>query len=192
MITYMIRHGKTLANEKSLYSGFTDLSLTVKGKLQLLKLKNEINYPKGDIYITSGLKRTNETLEILYGRKPDIEMEEFKEINFGDFEMRSHLELLEDQNYKAWIEDFPNKPCPNGECMSDVVKRIKIGIKKLENLKINNIILISHGGIIGSIIKEYSEERLYKQMPLFQLSPDNGRGYTALFDNEKIIDFSNI
>ena len=43
MIIYLIRHGKTRANEKHLYCGSTDLSLSDAGKEELRHWHYEIN-----------------------------------------------------------------------------------------------------------------------------------------------------
>ena len=40
---YLLRHGKTLANEKKLYCGFTDLLLSEKGIEELALLKEKIS-----------------------------------------------------------------------------------------------------------------------------------------------------
>lgn len=188
MIIHMIRHGKTIANEKKLYSGFTDLPLSREGQLHLVNLKGKLNYPQGDIYITSGLKRTTETLNILYGKKPDIEIEEFKEINFGDYEMHGYLELLGNEGFRSWIKNFPNEPCPNGECILDLKNRVKIGIKKLEDLNIDTVVMISHGGVIAAIMEEFCDDKKF----FYLWTPKNGRGYSILFEDSKIIEYKDI
>ncbi len=146
---FLFRHGKTEANEKHLYCGKSDLPLSQKGEAELrakVRAANSLNalpasrgifvYP--DIshckIFTSGLKRTSQSLGILY---PEIEsslkraqspaensantsknesfspiwdgtafIEEpsFQEIDFGDFEMKSYEELKNDERYKAWVE----------------------------------------------------------------------------------------
>ena len=60
---YLIRHGRTEANEKWLYCGATDLTLSESGKKDLEKVHCEI--PGNPLFMTSGMKRTEETLKIL-------------------------------------------------------------------------------------------------------------------------------
>ena len=67
MRIYLIRHGKTQANERHLYCGSTDLSLSDAGKAELQQLHYDI---KNVRFLTSGMKRTNETLRILFGDVP--------------------------------------------------------------------------------------------------------------------------
>ena len=67
MSIYLIRHGKTEANEKRLYCGRTDLSLSAAGREELLSVRYDITPER---FVTSGMKRTDETLQILFGNVP--------------------------------------------------------------------------------------------------------------------------
>ncbi len=184
MTLHLIRHGITEANEKKLYLGHTDLSLSKKGRLELIRLKDEIKYPLGEIYVTSGLKRADETLMILYDKKPDLKIKEFMELNFGDFEMKSYDDLKLDKDYIKWVDNFPKEPCPNGENREDFLKRIQYGIGKLKELKLNEIVVICHGGVIASIMEQYLNKKNF-----YDFLPSHGHGYTICFENEEILDY---
>ena len=67
MTIYLIRHGKTEANEKHLYCGSTDLPLSEAGRAELQNLHYDI---KNVRFLTSGMKRANESLQILFGDVP--------------------------------------------------------------------------------------------------------------------------
>jgi alpha-ribazole phosphatase len=68
MHIHLIRHGKTTANEQKLYCGATNIPLSDNGITELLELKEQGVYPKDvAIYFTSGLLRTGQTLDLLYG-----------------------------------------------------------------------------------------------------------------------------
>ena len=62
--------------------------------------------------ITSGLKRCEETLEIIYGDVPHVKDSAFREMHFGSFEMRSYEEMKNDPEYISWIsgDNEPNLP----------------------------------------------------------------------------------
>ena len=62
MTIYLIRHGKTEANEKHLYCGSTDLPLSEAGREELQSVHYDI---KNVRFLTSGMKRTEETLKTL-------------------------------------------------------------------------------------------------------------------------------
>ena len=97
MTVYLIRHGKTEANEKHLYCGSTDLPLSEGGRKELSQLHYEI---KNARFLTSGMKRTNETLKILFGDVPYEEDPRFREVDFGVFEMHSYEELKDNSAYQ--------------------------------------------------------------------------------------------
>ena len=100
MTVYLIRHGKTEANEKWLYCGSTDLSLSEKGRAELTQLHYDL--PKVR-FLTSGMKRTNETLKILFGDVPYKEDRRFREVDFGIFEMHSYQELKDSNSLTYWF-----------------------------------------------------------------------------------------
>lgn len=208
---YLIRHGKTICNEQKLYCGFSDIHLSEVGKRELLELKalsdlnnqNEKNlsklekldigninfkYPKCEKYYTSGAKRANETLEILY---PEVEYEcikEFFEYNFGDFEMKSYEMLKENELYINWIMDIEGKVSGfNGESKAEYRDRISNAFNNfinkciLENLK--SVLLVSHGGTIGTILELfYSNEKSF-----YEWQPSCGLGYklVVLWDEKE-------
>ena len=80
MTIYMIRHGKTEANEKHLYCGSTDLPLSEAGREELQGVHYDI---KNVRYLISGMKRTEETLKILFGDVPYEVDPRFREVDFG-------------------------------------------------------------------------------------------------------------
>lgn len=184
---YLIRHGKTEANEKRLYCGVTDISLTKEGREELIKLKK--TYSNIDGYYTTGLKRTNETMSILFDTCNYLVEEGFREYNFGDFEMKCYEELKNSKDYINWIEDTEgNYIIKNGESKKQYRERTKLTFKSFINKLIKenkkNVILVCHGGTIGTILEEfYSNEK-----DLFKWQPSCGRGYVLniLVDNENI------
>ncbi|MBR2716419.1 MAG: histidine phosphatase family protein, partial [Oscillospiraceae bacterium] len=103
-VIYLIRHGRTEANEKHLYCGSTDLPLSEAGRSELEGLRAAYTVPPGCRFVTSGMRRTAETLEILFGAVPCDEEPDLREVDFGAFEMRSYEELRSDPAYQVWLE----------------------------------------------------------------------------------------
>lgn len=175
---FLIRHGKTIANEKRLYCGKTDLKLSDNGIQELMNLKTNINYPNCDLYFTSGAKRANETFKILYKNREYSELKGFFEYDFGDFEMKSYEDLKEDKSYINWIMDETGDiSCPNGESKNKYKKRIKDEfvrfVNNLRNKEIKSVLVVSHGGTIGAILEEFydNSKNFYSWQPSF------GEGY---------------
>ncbi len=187
MNLHLIRHGMTEANEKRLFCGFTDLSLSHKGVLQLMDLKKHIAYPSGQLFVTSGLKRTVETLRLIYDEVDFVQLEDFMEINFGTFEMKSHEELANTEAYNKWLENPEKASCPEGEGGSDFRKRIYAGCAKLKALAldkgVSDLVLICHGGVIVELMEKFFP----RQKSFLEWQPSFGRGYSIsnLFQEEE-------
>ena len=97
-ILYFIRHGKTEFNEKRLYCGSSDISLSSLGIKELKEKIKNTRYKKAKLNFTSGMKRANETFELIYGQDKFSILEGFKEFDFGDFEGKSYYDLKENKD----------------------------------------------------------------------------------------------
>ena len=180
MTIYLIRHGKTEANEKHLYCGSTDLSLSVAGREELQNIRYDI---KNVRFITSGMKRTNETLQMLFGDVPYEIEPRFREVNFGIFEMHSYDQLKDTEEYQAWLagDNEINVP-PKGESGEQMKARV---LEALSEIK-DDTCVITHGGVIASIM-EYLFPNEGKNR--YQWQPKPGRGYAieiGMLDKHKI------
>lgn len=193
----LIRHGKTEANEKHLYCGKSNIPLSEKGIKELNDIKNLIKYPEYNKFFSSGAKRANETLEILYPKKVYYEINEFWEYDFGDFEMKSYDMLKENKEYINWITDKDGQvSCPNGESKIQYRERIKEAfnkfIEKCYKEGIGTAILVCHGGTIGTILEIFYD----CSKSFYEHQPACGRGYTLTLEKKhkgfEIINIDNI
>ena len=168
MTIYLIRHGKTEANEKRLYCGSTDLPLSDAGKEALRLLHYDI---KNVRFISSGMKRTNETLHILFGDVPYEVDPRFREVDFGIFEMHSYEELKDTPDYQAWLtrDNEANIP-PRGESGQQMKARVLEAFSALRE----DTCIITHGGCIAAIM-----EHLFpgEGKNRYEWQPKNGCGY---------------
>ena len=146
---YLIRHGKTPANEAHLYCGSTNIGLS---ELGMEELKSRHYAFTADRYITSGMKRTEQTLRILFGEVPFTREPEFREVDFGIFEMKSYAELKDDPDYQTWLtgDNEANTP-PEGESGRAMTARVLRAYKKVEALP-GDTVIVTHGGVIAAIL----------------------------------------
>ena len=150
----LIRHGKTLANERRLYCGSTDIALSEQGRRELEMIRSSARIPdiSGMRVLTSGMRRCEETLQLLFG---DIAHEiepGFREMDFGIFEMHSYEELKHDAAYLKWIDgDNESNPVPEGESGVRLRERVLCGLERLKNDG-QDTLLITHGGVIAVIM----------------------------------------
>ena len=159
---YLIRHGQTEANIKHIYCGSTDLPLSATGVDELRERRNVAGIAAlrarvtesltGDAadrnvtFITSGMKRTEQTLELLFGDESagvelgaDFSSVEhsvdlrFREIDFGIFEMRSYYDLKDTPEYQEWISgDNDANVCPGGESGRQMEARVMEAFDELQ------------------------------------------------------------
>lgn len=200
---YLLRHGKTICNEKKLYCGTSDINLSENGKNELLEFKilsdfnieneekldkenkvtSSFKYPKCQKNYTSGAKRANETFEILYPENEYEIIKGFWEYNFGDFEMKSYDILKENKSYINWIMDIEGNVSDfNGESKVEYKNRISKTFKIFLNSclieKIKSALVVSHGGTIGTILELfYSNEKSF-----YEWQPKCGLGYKLVVE----------
>lgn len=171
MTIYLIRHGKTEANEKHLYCGSTDLPLSAGGAEELQKMHYDIKTAR---FLTSGMKRTEQTLEILFGTVDHAVEPELREVDFGSFEMHSYEELKNDPAYQAWIsgDNEANTP-PGGESGNQMRQRVRKAFAAIQQSG-QDTVIVTHGGVIAAIMADlFPEENKHR----YQWQPKNGYGY---------------
>ena len=177
----LLRHGRTEANDKWLYCGSTDLPLSEGGREALLTPRNKGGYPsaEGMRIFTSGMRRADETLRLLYGDLERTAVPELRELDFGAFEMHSYEQLKDDPVYRAWCDgDNDANLTPGGESGALMRRRVLEGFEHLlrEN---DSFLLVSHGGPIAAVMA-----RLFpgEGKNRFQWQPENGKGYLIEMD----------
>ena len=172
----LIRHGLTDAGLKRLYYGSTDVPLLAES-FELLRSRSAL-YPRAERYFTSGMRRAEESFRAIYGDIPHGILPGMREIDFGDFEMRSYSDLKNDPAYLEWITgDNEANICPNGEsgvmvmerAMRELLPVIKDG---------RSAVIVTHGGVIGGVMARFFP----RSNGRYEFTPEPGGGYTVEFD----------
>ena len=191
-----IRHGITEGILKKWFYGWADLKVEPEGYEELEKYKAEGIYP--DLppcarFFTSGLIRTNETLQAIYGDVPFTELSDMREISFGEWECRSYKELSGENGWDEWMNDNEGKfSFPGGESMNEFIERINRGIETLlESHRLTEkrclpegedavTVMICHGGAISAtMLKWFGEDR----SEFWNWLPTTGLGYKVYFED---------
>jgi len=178
MTIYLIRHGKTEANEKHIYCGSTDLPLSAAGRAELRQLHYDI---KNVHFLTSGMKRTNETLRILFGDVPFEVDSRFREVDFGIFEMHSYGQLKDTPEYQVWLtgDNESNVP-PEGESGMQMKARVLQAYSEIRE----DTCIITHGGVIAAVMEQlFPEEKKNR----YEWQPRPGCGYVIQQDGFKAL-----
>ncbi|HHW47232.1 MAG TPA: histidine phosphatase family protein [Clostridiaceae bacterium] len=186
MQIHIIRHGRTCANEKGIYCGSTDIPLSESGAREILDYVKKGLYPEAELFITSGMKRTDETLRLIYGDVDFVVIDDLREYNFGDFEMHSYYELANRHDYQKWILDEEGGVrCPCGESKNEFYKRVYRGfaeiIKEAEKRKAGSAAVVCHGGVIAAVMDRiFPDEKNF-----YEWQPKYGLGYTLQYSDGK-------
>ena len=176
---HLIRHGLTTGNLEGKYIGSTDLSLCTQGITQLQNLKDTFTYPHVTAVFTSPLSRAKETADILFPNTKVYEIDDLRELSFGEFEGKSAEELMLLPNYARWIDQndaFLPEGSEDGTEFS--IRTHNVIIKVFEFMMksdIQNAACISHGGVIMSMLSS----RAVPERPASMWACDPGCGYTV-------------
>ena len=168
MNVWLIRHGRTEWNDTGRYQGQTDLPLSNEGAADLARADF---FPK-TVYVTP-LKRTQETARILFPDARQIVIDDLREMDFGVFEGRTYIEMENDDDYRAWVEDNCRGRCPGGESREEFAARVCAAFKKLMDESEDDVVIVAHGGTQMSVMERFA----VPHEPYFSRNAKNGTGY---------------
>ena len=175
----LIRHGTTTANERKLYCGSSDLPLSVVGVEQLKNTRYPM--PEESRFITSGMRRCDETLTLLFGNVEREVIPGFREIDFGAFELKSYEELKDDPAYQAWISgDNERNVPPDGESGEQMTRSALSSFGEVLSDG-RDAVIVTHGGVIAVIMAALFPGEGRSR---YEWQPAPGHGYVLELDNE--------
>ena len=193
---YLIRHGRTDGNRNHWYYGATDLPLTEEGTAEIRAYAEQGIYPDipDDAQIfTTGLIRTDQTLEAIYGKREHTAIPKLQEINFGKAECMTYDELKVFDNFDKWAWDTTgDERIADAETANEFHVRIHEGLKELlgkHRLKEWShrhggqdaiSVVVCHGGVIACIM-----EKLFPAVcgSMWDWLPEPGFGYAVDFQD---------
>ena len=154
MKLYLVRHGQTDMNKEKLYYGWTDCPINDVGRKQAETLHQYFKNVNCHKVITSDLKRSVETAEIITkGQNVVLEKRQaFRELNFGLWEGKHYKEYPE--AFEQWGKDWKSFCMPEGEAFFTFYERIR---KELENViqqtpEDNTVLLVTHNGVMSAML----------------------------------------
>lgn len=188
----LLRHSLTEGNERRLYYGWTDLPLSPAGRKLARALATSRPLPGCDVYITSGMRRANETLMLLAGREPDAVLPGLREMNFGAFEMRGHWALESDADYQRWLAGrmgAGDVACPGGESPAQFAARAVRGGEALIAMPWDSALAVVHGGCIAKLMAHWfpGEDKGF-----YDWQSEPCRGWRVTFDGHVPVGFEPI
>lgn len=145
---FLVRHGQTVHNAAGLTQGWNDSDLSEQGRDQVKRLAERLVAHEPTALYSSTLGRARATAEAIANETglEIIELEDLREMCYGDWEGRSFLDIRKDDeaNYRAWMADETNA-CPGGESHADVRRRLE---RAFEAINSERPVVVSHGTAI--------------------------------------------
>lgn len=181
---HLIRHGLTQGNMDGIYmGGGLDQPLCGAGRRQLEDLRDRFAYPRVGLLYSSPMLRAVQSAEILY---PDVleryVLEDLRECRFGVFENRRVEELMENEDFRKWLDpksDFVPEGGESGREFASRSARALLGmLEHMAKAGIHEAACVTHGGVIMSMLGQLALPR----RPGSQWMADNGTGYTVQAD----------
>lgn len=179
---YLVRHGETYMNLYTKMQGWSDTPLTQRGIKGAKELGKELSKIPFDVAITSDLKRAHDTCNIIV--KENINSKKLKVIPTPYFreQFYGYLEGLDSEmawrmagsphGYQHSKDMFTNEkidtirnwckdadPFKQAEDANEYWERLNKGFKLISELKnVKNILLVTHGFTIRSIVNKFAPE----------------------------------
>jgi valyl-tRNA synthetase len=151
---FVVRHGETDWNKENRYMGHREIPMNDTGKEQINATAEQLANKNIDVIISSDLLRCKETAEIIgkkIGIKPIFD-KRLREIDEGTWEGLLRSEVIKKFS-DLWETrtDLDNKR-GGAETWRDVSRRMKEAFDDYQKkYKDKNVLLITHGGAIGSL-----------------------------------------
>lgn len=174
MEIYLVRHTSVSVLPGYAY-GQTDVPLgdtfeeeAAAVKKNLEKYQTEDGRPFGKVW-TSPLTRCVR-LATYCGYADAQRDDRLKEIDFGEWEMKSWEEISSDPRAEAWFADWLHVPTPGGESLSDQYRRVSCFLEEIKTGSEKTVCLFAHGGVLTCArvwAGEYSLEKAFQNVPSY-------------------------
>ena len=164
----LIRHTR-VAVETGICYGWSDVGVAPSFETEASRVKENISNEQFDIVYSSPLSRCRKLAAFCGFHEPILD-DRLKELNFGEWEMKSWNELSSDPRSEAWFKDWVNNPTPNGESLQDQYDRVSDFLNELRKSGLQKVCLFAHGGGLTCArvyAGEYPLQDAFKNVPSY-------------------------
>lgn len=147
MDIFLIRHTTPAVTYGTCY-GFADLDLAATFPEEAARIQRILPGKQFTVF-ASPLQRCSKLATFLFGT-PFQTDERLKEVNFGDWEMKT-WEQIPETTPKTWMADYLHKPMPNGESYIQLYERSTAAFRDIIAAG-KDAAIVTHGGVIRSIL----------------------------------------
>jgi len=176
----LIRHGEVEEKYQGCYNGHIDISLSKKGHSQAKELAEKLKDEKYDAVFCSDLKRAKQTLSYFPHAKDATYTPKLREKSWGKHEGLTFDEIISQgeikyENFTQWLKAL------DGEDYKEYIKRVEVFFNYLMEQKKENILIVTHSGVIKTAIAMVEKISLQKAFGL-----DIPYGSCTVYNNFKI------
>ena len=158
MLIYLLRHGQTEYNAQKRYQGQRDIPLSAAGIAQL----RQADFAPEVVYVTP-LQRTAQTARVFFPGAKLIPVDGLKEMNFGRFEGQTFVQVEQDPEYLAWVQENEHAAHPDGERRSDFCNRVCKTLADLIDKALaegqERLVIVAHGGTQMAALERFGVPR---------------------------------
>lgn len=155
MNIYLIRHGDSTGNGTGCFLGWSDHSLTDRGRAQAEAAAERLADLGPMPVFCSDLQRARATAEIIAVRWQGTVMPDarWREINCGDFEGCPWDDLSRDAELSQRFDEDPLGACmPGGESVAMMAERVVATFTELRAHAEEHLAVVTHGGPIRAVL----------------------------------------
>ena len=163
MNLFVIRHTKVDVKSGICY-GQSNVGVADSFPNEKVKVASQLEGIYFDKIFCSPLFRCKFLAEGLIVKDKIVFDERLKELNFGDWELKSWDEIYNSPKGKIWMDNYQILPTLNGESYPEMVERVSSFYSELISKKYNNVAIFTHAGVIRilkSIIEKLSIDELF-------------------------------
>lgn len=161
MNVFLIRH-TAVYNPKKLCYGQSEIALEENFTSEFNWLE-DILHPhilNDALFYSSPLRRCTKLASYLSNENYLVD-DRILELNFGDWELKEWDDIIP-KDLDEWMSDFVHYTIPNGESFMNLYNRVNVFWQEILKLEKSNIFIVSHAGVIRSILASILEFPLEK------------------------------
>lgn len=164
MKLFVIRHTK-VAIEPGICYGQTDVQVADTFQYEKAIIGNRLKDIHFDKVYSSPLSRCKILAESLFEKEKIIFDDRLKELNFGDWELKTWDEIYNSAEGKIWMDNYQTLPTLNGELYPEMMDRVSVFFSRLILKEYKNVAIFTHAGVVRifkSIIEKQPIEVLFR------------------------------
>lgn len=149
---FLVRHGKT--GFPGCYIGARDVPLAPEGIPQIEALQKTLQGESFDSIFVSPMLRCRQTCDILFPETAVTYNANLREVDFGRWEGLTFAQISEQDHdlIDTWADSSLDFTFPEGESVAAFIERIQLFGTELSHNQGENIMVISHGGVIRGLL----------------------------------------